>query len=135
MFVLLPRHSQRESASALPEEPAKRSSNNGWIRGFPSTPAQLAYALSIPPLTGADSIGDFIACVTHGMLPGAIPGSDATRLLYAAQIAHSAVPRGRKSIMKILEKAEKKETGKISCINNIHRQNLEKPYPPPSPAS
>jgi hypothetical protein len=76
---------------------------------------QLAYGLAIPPLTGGDSIGDFIACVTHGMLLGAIPGSDATRLLYAAQVAHSAVPKGRKSIMKILEKAEKKKPAKSTA--------------------
>jgi hypothetical protein len=65
--------------------------------------AAMSYVLGIPPLTGADSIGDFIACVTRGMLLGAIPGPDATRLLYAAQVAHTAFPK-RKTLAKILKK-------------------------------
>jgi len=49
-----------------------------------------AYCKAMPPLAGADNICDFIACVAHGMLVGAISGSESTRLLYAAQIATSA---------------------------------------------
>jgi hypothetical protein len=75
---------------------------------------QLAYALAIPPLIGGDSIRDFIACVTHGMLLGAISGPDATRLLYAAQVAHSAIPKKRKTLMKILDKSEKKKSATSS---------------------
>jgi len=70
--------------------------------------ASAAYMLSIPPITGADSIGDFISCVTKGMLLGAIPGPDATRLLYAAQVAHTAFPK-RKNLMKLLQKGTKKK--------------------------
>ena len=71
--------------------------------------ANLAYCLAMPSLTGPDSISDFIACVTHGMLLGAIPSADATRLLYAAQVAHSAIPKNRKSLMKMMEKSAKKK--------------------------
>lgn len=71
----------------------------------------LAYSLVMPPLSGAENISDFIACVTHGMLLGAIPGADATRLLYAAQVAHSAIPKNRKNFLKMLkDKPVKKDT-------------------------
>jgi hypothetical protein len=50
-----------------------------------------AFQKSLPPLTGPENIQNFIACVAHGMLIGAILGSDAARLLYAAQVAMSAV--------------------------------------------
>jgi hypothetical protein len=52
-----------------------------------------AYRNAIPPLSGADNIRDFIACVAHGMLLDAIKGSDGARLLYAAQIAYGAVEK------------------------------------------
>jgi hypothetical protein len=47
----------------------------------------------IPFLSDAENIRVFIACVSHGMLIGAIRMPDGTKLLYAAQIAHSALPR------------------------------------------
>jgi hypothetical protein len=47
----------------------------------------------MPPLLGAENIREFIACVAHGMLIGAIENKDATRLLYAAQVAFSAQSR------------------------------------------
>ncbi len=49
-----------------------------------------AYRLAMPPLTGCRNIRNFIACTTHGMLLGALDGNEATRLLYAAQVAHTA---------------------------------------------
>jgi len=54
---------------------------------------KLAYCNAMPKLSGAGNIRDFIACVTHGMLLGIIPGSEATRLLYAAQVAHTALTK------------------------------------------
>ena len=54
--------------------------------------AHLAYCSAMPRLSGADSIRDFIACVAHGMLIGIFPSSEGTRLLYAAQVAYSALP-------------------------------------------
>jgi len=49
-----------------------------------------AYRDALPPLAGRENITDFIACVAHGMLLNVISGPDAARLLYAAQVAHSA---------------------------------------------
>jgi hypothetical protein len=52
--------------------------------------ARRAYQLAMPPLTGSRNVRNFIACVTHGMLLGALDGNEATKLLYAAQVAHTA---------------------------------------------
>jgi hypothetical protein len=49
-----------------------------------------AFQKSLPPLTGRENIQNFIACVAHGMLIGAILSQDGTRLLYAAQVAMAA---------------------------------------------
>jgi hypothetical protein len=43
----------------------------------------------MPSLSGFDSARDFVACVAHGLLIGAIPDEQATKLLYAAQVALS----------------------------------------------
>jgi hypothetical protein len=58
--------------------------------------AKAAYRDVMPPLSGPKNIRDFIACIAQAMLIDAIHGSDAARLLYAAQIAssaHSSLPR------------------------------------------
>ena len=52
--------------------------------------AAQVYRVSMPPLTGSRNLQDFIACTTYGMLLGALDGKEATRLLYAAQVAHTA---------------------------------------------
>jgi len=49
-----------------------------------------AYRNAMPPLCGSENIRDFIACIAHGMLIGAIQGADGARLLYAAQVAATA---------------------------------------------
>jgi hypothetical protein len=54
--------------------------------------AKLAYNGIMPKLSGADNVRDFIACVGHGMAISIIPSSEGTRLLYAAQVAFSALP-------------------------------------------
>lgn len=54
---------------------------------------KLAYCTVMPKLTGAANIRDFIACVTNAMLLDVIPGSECTRLLYAAQVAHTALTK------------------------------------------
>ncbi|MGA2674236.1 MAG: hypothetical protein ABSE99_13520 [Terracidiphilus sp.] len=48
--------------------------------------AQL-YRDAMPPLSGYENIRDFIACTAHGILVGAIDATDASKLLYAAQVA------------------------------------------------
>ena len=51
---------------------------------------RLAYCAAMPKLSGAGNIRDFIACVTHAMALEILPGNEGTRLLYAAQVAHTA---------------------------------------------
>jgi hypothetical protein len=41
----------------------------------------------MPPLSGYENIRDFIACVAHAMLIGAIQSEQGSKLLYAAQVA------------------------------------------------
>ena len=53
-----------------------------------------AYRNSMPPLSGADNIRDYIACVAHGMVVRTILPEIGTRLLYAAQVALSACKAG-----------------------------------------
>lgn len=53
---------------------------------------QMAYCTAMPRLADSESIREFIACVVHGMAIGAIPSQEGTRLLYGAQVAHSALP-------------------------------------------
>ena len=53
--------------------------------------AAKAYRQNLPALDNSDVIRDFIACVTQGMLLGAIEGTDGTRLLYAAQVANTTL--------------------------------------------
>lgn len=50
-----------------------------------------AYLRAMPTLSGVENIRVFIACVAHGLAIGIIDGSRASRLLYAAQVATSAL--------------------------------------------
>ena len=56
-----------------------------------------AYRLAMPTLSSENSIQEFIACVTHGILLGAFEEKQASQLLYAAQVASCALTRARKS--------------------------------------
>jgi len=56
-----------------------------------------AYCSALPVLFDQDGIRNFISCVAHGILIGAIPEEKASRLLYAAQVAISALPRQPKA--------------------------------------
>ena len=47
-----------------------------------------AFRDAMPPLAGTENIRDFIACVTHAMIVHIFADDTATRLLYAAQVAH-----------------------------------------------
>ncbi len=55
--------------------------------------ANQAYCRAMPPLSGAQNIRDFIACVAHGMLINVIHEKSAPKLLYAAQMAHNTLPK------------------------------------------
>ncbi len=78
------------AAYALTLKAAPNQGKGGWAAELR---ARKAYRSALPPLSGADNIRDFIACVAHGMLIEAIDGSGGARLLYAAQVAHGAIPR------------------------------------------
>ncbi len=53
--------------------------------------AREAFREAMPALDGVQNVRDFIACVAYGMLIEAISGSDGARLLYAAQVAQTAL--------------------------------------------
>src|ERR1700733_456792 len=59
--------------------------------------ANKAYREALPPLRGAENISDFIACVAHGMALGVFDTKEASKMLYAAQVAASAGSRLSKS--------------------------------------
>jgi hypothetical protein len=64
--------------------------NQGKHIVFAGVAAHKAFQKALPTLTGLENIRNFIACVAHGMLIGAILFPDGARLLYAAQIARAA---------------------------------------------
>ena len=49
-----------------------------------------AYLDALPPLSDADNIQDFIACVTHGYRKMIVHDWQVPRLMYAAQVALTA---------------------------------------------
>jgi hypothetical protein len=83
------------------ENPCVARCCNAWERAYQVSTAEgngdytcreqasIAYRNSMPSLSGYDSARDFVACVAHGLLIGAIPEKQATKLLYAAQVALS----------------------------------------------
>jgi hypothetical protein len=56
-----------------------------------------AYREAMPPLTGSENIRNFIACVGHGMLLHIFNENEASKLLYAAQVASGAEVKRYKS--------------------------------------
>lgn len=55
-----------------------------------------AYREAMPPLTGAENIRNFIACVGHGLLLHVITEKESAKLLYAAQTASIAEAKRHK---------------------------------------
>jgi hypothetical protein len=94
-----------EGPDAVPENPAVARCMNALDRAYDaefakckdeddaSEAAVKAYHDAMPRLAGYENIRDFIACVAHGMLIGAITDNQGTRLLYAAQVALTTVRR------------------------------------------
>jgi hypothetical protein len=68
----------------------RQALNEGRSNVLARVAAHKAFQKAIPPLTGLENIQNFIACVAHGMLIGAILSPDGARLLYAARVAKSA---------------------------------------------
>lgn len=54
--------------------------------------ADHAFRCAMPAIHGRQSIADFVACVTQGMLLQVFKDGEGTRLLYAAQVAYSTTP-------------------------------------------
>jgi hypothetical protein len=59
------------------------------VERFASDHAGEAYRAAMPPLTSRENSSDFVACVAHGILIGAIAANYGSKLLYAAQIAQA----------------------------------------------
>jgi hypothetical protein len=78
--------------------------NAAYAAEYPNRKCQLdaeqaatrEFILAMPILSSEDSIRDFIACVTQGILYGAFKEKQASQLLYAAQVASGALTRARK---------------------------------------
>jgi hypothetical protein len=58
--------------------------------------AYKAYREALPPLRGSENIRDFIACVAHGLAIDVFDAREASKMLYAAQVAAAAEPRQAK---------------------------------------
>lgn len=69
--------------------------NDEHTRNLARDHADEAYQQAMPPLSGAANIRDFIACVTYGLLIDTIHPMEASRLLYAAQVAGTLAKRSR----------------------------------------
>jgi hypothetical protein len=54
---------------------------------------RIAYCAALPKLSGVGNIRDFIACISFAMAVEIIPSNEGTRLLYAAQVAHTALTK------------------------------------------
>jgi hypothetical protein len=99
---------QATPASIEANEPIAASANpavarclNAWARANKaerakgkskfdaSEEADRAYRRTMPPLAGQENIRDFIACVTHAMIVHIFSDDKGTKLLYAAQVAHT----------------------------------------------
>jgi hypothetical protein len=82
---------EQNPAIALCHETYTRAFAEAEQAGIPTLRATLlareAYRQSMPPLTGSENIRDFIACVAHAMLLKVVDAAEASRLLYAAQVA------------------------------------------------
>jgi hypothetical protein len=72
------------------ESTRRQALNEGKSLVLARVAAHKAFQKALPPLAGLENIRNFIACVAHGMLIGAILSPDGARLLYAAQVAKSA---------------------------------------------
>jgi len=74
------------------QEYAENDASEIGARGW----ACKAYRNAMPVLSGEKNIHDFMACVTHGLLIGAIQEERASKLLYAVQVALSMFGRDKK---------------------------------------
>lgn len=66
---------------------------NGADNSDSNSAARDAFRNVMPPLAGAQNIQDFIACVACGLLRNVMYYEESMKLLYAAQVAASAIRR------------------------------------------
>jgi hypothetical protein len=89
---------------------------------------RIMYWNTLPKHINRECIRDFIACVVHGMAVGSIPGPEAGRLLYGAQVAQQALPavrKWRKNSSKTSSKASAK------CTQSAPKPHQKSPEPTP----
>ena len=67
------------------------SRKNGLDHYKAKEKASEAYRNAMPDLSGYQNIRDFIACVTRGLINGAIHPIEAPKFFYAAQVATGAL--------------------------------------------
>jgi hypothetical protein len=103
-----PAPAAQENANPAPANPAVNLCAQAYERAYKAAKrqkdselyaegkAEMAFCKAMPQLSGQENIKDFIACVAYGILIKAIPGPEGARLLYAAQVANSAI-RGQRS--------------------------------------
>ena len=101
----IPATSAADEPTAGQENPAVARCMSAWTCAYKaeiaisksnysaSEEAKKAYRNAMPRLFGYENICNFIACVAHGILIGAIERDNSTKLLYAAQVALSSVHR------------------------------------------
>lgn len=130
--TIQPAPSQRVEADFYPslKNPAVALCTEAWekiLRATAQTTGNLytaercaakAYRLCLPPLSSSQEIRDFIACVGYGVLLGAIKAENGTKLIYAAQVALSAVPCDSKPSKPL--KTKPKTQPKTAARRKIH---------------
>jgi hypothetical protein len=62
---------------------------------FAAKDASVAYCSAMPMLAGQDGVRDFLACVAHGILIGAIPKEKSSQLLHAARVTLASIHSDR----------------------------------------
>lgn len=71
---------------------------NRYERIFAAQEASRAYRNAMPLLAGSEGVRNFVACVAHGILIGAINKEQSGPLLYAAQVALGSIQREARSM-------------------------------------
>jgi hypothetical protein len=79
------------------EDAYRAEMNRDALNGDAVAKAGEAYRGALPPLISRDNCRDFIACIAHGILIGAIAEKFAGKLLYAAQVALAVCSAEEKS--------------------------------------
>jgi len=76
-----------ERCCAARDRSRDESLDNGLENYETRKRATEAYKSALPDLAGYENVRDFIACVAHGMVTGAIDSIEGPKFLYAAQVA------------------------------------------------